>query len=315
YLANTIGSMAAADGPLLSGLPTGNYLIFGGSSNDQAVAGKLFTDLVGPVKEALAEVEDGDLLIDYVDIIETQATATESTTFGMMAPQGAVGASPLIQTVAITEGDAEQLLDVTKKSATMLPKLMGSFAEAAGQPAPPVDINVEEGAREVDGVAFTKISTGMQQGDPMVAMMTNMVFGPEGQASFVGTSGGKLIAVQGMSDEQISGVLGAIEAGGAPLADVTNVQAVAAMLPEGRSGEFYVDIDEIGRTILNIGRQFGQQVPIELPDDVPPLGIAAGSAEDSIEIGAFVHKDLVSAIIVASIQAQQMQGGGMGGGL
>ena len=315
YLADTLGSMKASDGNLLAGLPEGNYLMFGGQANDTEVMGKLVTDFFGPVRDALAEIDGGEMMLDYLDLLETEATAVQGTTFGMFAPAGQMGA-PLIQTVGITTGDAEQLMEATKKGAQMLPKFMSSMAPQ-GAGAPPVEVTVEDGARTVNGVSFTKVSTGMAQGDPMTAMITNMIFGPEGQAQYLGVSDGKLIAVQGMNDTQIASVIDAAKAGESPMSEVDNVMRVSKMLPENRTGEFYLNVDEFGRTVLGLARQFGQAVPIDLPDDVPPMGFAVGPAEDAFQVGVFIHKDLVSTMIVAAEQAQQMQNGGgnMGGGL
>ncbi len=55
---------------------------------------------------------------------------------------------------------------------------------------------------------------------------------------------------------------------------------------------------------------FGQAPPVRIPENLPPIGIAVGPEENSLQISTFVPKDLVSAMIVTALEVQQAQGGG-----
>src|SRR5687768_8921793 len=49
YMADLFGGMATSDEPMLDGLPDGNYIVFGGTTDNREMSTKFFEDFLGPV--------------------------------------------------------------------------------------------------------------------------------------------------------------------------------------------------------------------------------------------------------------------------
>ena len=313
YLAGVMNEFDGEGGSFTRGLPQGSYLMFGGSATDPEATESLFNDVAGPVLAELENVEGDDefktLVTDAVEVIKS----TESSSFGLMAPSGPMGGSPLIQQVAIQRGDAEKLMEFSTTVSQRMSAMMSNLAQAAGGDAPEINMTVTENAKTIDGVSFTKFSTEMPAGDPMQAMMMNMVFGPEGQTQYGAVVGDSFVTVSGLSDQQIGQVIASVKGGDDPVANTAGLDVVNENLPDEKSAVFYVNIGEIARTGLGFAQAFGQAPPIEIPEGLPPVGIAVGPEDDALQAGVFISKDLISAMIMTALQVQQAQMGGGGG--
>ncbi len=175
-----------------------------------------------------------------------------------------------------------------------------------------MQMKYEEGVKEVAGVNFDKLSTDMdpeQQQNSPAAMPMRMLFGPEGPTTYLGQVEDKLLMVSGLSDQQIAAVIESVQGDSAPLADDAGVRMVLDQLPENRSAVFFFRPDELVRSGVGLSRQMGMNLPIQMPEDLPPIGFAAAPAENSLRTEGFLAKDLISALIVAALQAQQQFGG------
>lgn len=318
YLGSTLPTLETADGSMLTGLPEGTYLMYGGSVGDAELSSKLFEDFAGPILAELDNIEGAEPVKQYVEQVKQVIAATESSRFGLLAPTGQMGGSPLIQQVLIQNGQADQIFEATKQMAQAMPELMQQFAAEANVPQgqmPDVSTSFTEDAKTVEGVSFAKFSTQLPQNDPMQAMMMNMVFGPEGQVTYAAVIDGSYVTVGGLTDAQIAEVVNAVQNEADPLSDKPGVDLVNENLPEQQTGVFYVNVGEIARTGLGFAQAFGQAPPVEIPQDLPPIGMAFGPAENAVQAGLFIPKDLVSAMIVTALQVQQGAQGGPGGGL
>lgn len=317
YLGETFGDMEATDGSLLTGLPASTYLLFGGSTADPEQGIKLFEDVVGPILAELEEVGGVDGIGAYVDEIRTFIKAQTGSKFGLMAPDtAAIGRAPLIQQVTIQAGDAEKLMGATRNMAAMGPELMKAFAAEAGEAGemPAMDVTFEEDAKTVDGVTFAKASTQMPSNDPMAAMFMQQIFGPEGQTSYMGVVDDEtFLSYGGLSDEMVASVISTVREGASPLD--ADVDGLLAELPGDRSAVAFIQVAEIARTGLGAAQMFGMAPPVQIPQNLPPIGIAVGPDDESLRIGVIVPKDLVSAMIVTTLQVQQGMGGGPNQGL
>ena len=321
YLAKLFGGQKNTSEPMLAGLPEGTYLVYGGSVSDPKVAAKFFDDVAGPVLAKLKEVPDSQTLVDYVEASKTALTAATGSRVGMFAPTGGFGQAPLLQQVMIREGNVEQLMTAEKKMAELMPELTKTFAALAGGDA---DADADEtmkmtytpDAKTVAGVSFAKYTTTLPNTGDMGPNPATFMFGPEGPVTYSGVVDGKSLTVGGLNDQQIESVIAGVKGGKSPLADMRGVKLVNEQLPKNRSAVFYLAPDELVRSGLNIGRQMGFNVPVTLPDDLPPVGVTAGSMDDSLVVDGFVSKDLIAALVVATLQVQQQfGGGGAGGGL
>jgi hypothetical protein len=319
YLGDTFDAMDNTDDELLTGLPDGKYLMFAGSVADTEVNLKLFDDLIGPVVEELREVDAAgqDLFLELVDLSRDTIQATEGQIVGLFAPAGPMQGA-ILQQVSITRGDADKLMELTTRGSELTPKLMSTFAEAAGAPQgqmPEMAMTVTPDAKTVQGVSFTKVSSEMAQPDPMTGMVMNMVFGPEGQTNYMATVDGDLLAVGGLTDTQIATVVDAVRDGGSPLSDSPAVSVVADQLPDERSAVVFVNVAELARSGLAFAQAFNAAPPVNIPENLPAVGVSVGSADNALEINAFIPKDLVSAMIITGLQVQGGGQGGPGGGL
>src|SRR5207249_4913136 len=78
-----IGSMAKnlknSDKSMLTGLPAGKYLFFGGAVNDPATVGKVFDDFVSPISAELTKVggKESEAINKYVGALRKYMTATQ----------------------------------------------------------------------------------------------------------------------------------------------------------------------------------------------------------------------------------------------
>src|SRR5262249_34990678 len=116
YLGSLFGSVHNTDGPLLTGLPKGKYLMFGGGVGDPAAANKLIDDFAGPIiKEVLAVGPEMSPVQDYVAAMKAAVTARKGGAIGILAPTGALGTESMIQMVGVGTGDAKVMVDSTTK--------------------------------------------------------------------------------------------------------------------------------------------------------------------------------------------------------
>jgi len=90
---------------------------------------------------------------------------------------------------------------------------------------------------------------------------------------------------------------------------------VAAQLPANPTLVYYVSLDNIVSTAVRYAQGFGLPIKMKLPQDLPPIGIAAGAEGSVIRFDAFVPTETVQSLIAAGIQAYTQMQGGAGGGL
>lgn len=313
YLAKTFAQLEATDDSLLGGLPEGNYIFFGGSADNQKLNQQTAQDFLGPIIAQLREVEGGEKLAEYADAISTQMTAAGETRFGMFAPSGPLGGSALVQQVIIQGGDVQKLLQSQRRVAELQPEIMGELmGEQMDEMGMGMNMRMQyqEDAKEVAGIQFDKLSADMGEDEQQAAAMPmKMMFGPEGPTSYLGEVADKLVVVSGLTDQQITQVVEAVRGNSSPLSDDGGVQMITDQLMDERSAVFFFRPDELVKSGVGYARQMGMNLPIQLKDNLPPAGFAMGPAENAVQSEAFFPKDLISALIVAALQAQQQMGG------
>jgi hypothetical protein len=316
YLGNTVASIKNTTDPLLAGLPTGKYLLFGGYTLDPAMTSKLFDDAISPVvKEMTTNDPDSQGLNDYMTAAKAFLGASKGGHFGLLAPTGALGQEALVQSISVVDGDAAVMSDSYTKIANSLPAMMKSM----GMPADQYKITVTPNAKTVDGVSFSSIQTVLTPDpqNPMAqqqAQMMALMYGPGGITQYAGPVGDHILAVTGVSDANISLAIAAVKSGQAPLSALEQVKKVAGSLPSNRMAEAYVPLDQIVTTGLTYAKQFGFAMPVQLPPDLPPIGETISTDASVIRGDAFIPTPLVQSIVAAGIQAfMQMNGGGGGG--
>jgi hypothetical protein len=218
--------------------------------------------------------------------------------------------------VGIQTGDAMTLKQSYQDMLTSQQEMMKAF----GMPQDMVKTTTTPNAKTLDGVSFDLVHTDMNMGaGANAAQMDNtmkMIYGPEGANALTGVMGDKLLIGFGASDAMLTSMITAVKAGDDPLGKSPGVVAVTAQLPKSRVMSLYVPLDEIVSTIGTYAGAMGMPIQIQLPPDLPPIGIAASTDGTSIRFDSYTPTDLVKALVAQGMQLymQHMGGGGAPGG-
>jgi hypothetical protein len=323
YIAKLVSGVKNTDATLLEGLPEGKYLFFGGSVSDPAVATKLFDDFAGPaIKELAATGPDTKALQDWVATIRKFIGAHKGQNFGMMAPKGVIGQTPLLQVVAVQSGDTKTMTECTAAMIDQQNTALKSLGVPGMESVKPTRTAA---AKTVDGVAFDSIVTKVDMNPQdarsvQQAQMMNMLYGPAGQVMYYATVNDKLLTVSGVPDPVISAAIAAVKSNSAPMAKADRVKAVSDQLPKQRVAVVYVPVDDIITTVVGYAQQMHMGIPLQIAPNLPPVGAAISTQANAMRVDIHVPTLLVQQIIAAGMQAQmQMQQGGggqpRGGGL
>jgi hypothetical protein len=124
-----------------------------------------------------------------------------------------------------------------------------------------------------------------------------------------------VLVVMDGSDDLISSALAAAKADTDVLTSTDPIKAVDAQLPKTRAAAFYVPLDVIISTAVSYARQFGFPMPVQIPPNLPPIGITIGTQGSAFHVDGDVPTPLVQSLIQAGMQVYlQMQAGRGGGG-
>jgi hypothetical protein len=313
-----LGQMASAskntDQSLLTGLPAGNYLFLMGMKVDPQQAGKLIDDLSTPViKELKAAGVDTAAIEKYAASTKQFYGSTDRMGMGVVAPTGALGQDALFQSVAVVEGDADQITASIRgmsESQAGLTKLMG-------QPDDQTKVAITANAKTVGGVAFDQVQTTFNFGadNPQAAQAQQMIailYGPEGMNMLSGKTDEKHVVVTtGANDELIAKTVTAAKGNEDALAKLEQIKAVDAQLPGNRLMVMYVPLDNLISTGVSYARQFGMPVNVQLPPNLPPIGGSLSTEGSAYRMDGYLPAQLVQSLVSAGMQAfMAMQGGG-----
>jgi hypothetical protein len=331
YAANLVGGLrpaGAADGSLLNGIPEGQYLFVAGGAMLGSAVGDAMEDFIGPVRAKMEGTgEAGDTVQSYIDAMLKQVRASNGSSAGMLRPTGPLGqgGTGIFRLVSVNHGDAQAMLDSYKQMMEVQQELMEVVAAAMPEESAAAMSNMKttitENAKTVDGVSFDKIATTFA-GDPndaqaaQVQQMMAMMYGPEGQAMYVGkVDESKMVLVMGGDEALMSAAVKAAKAGTDPLAGSAAVQGVAGQLPKGQMMVGYVMVGDLVSTVLGYAQQFGMPVNVQLPEGLPPVGMSLSGEGAALRTDVFIPSQLVQSMVAAAMQVMmQMQGGQQPGG-
>ncbi len=323
YLGKAFGGVKNSSGSLLAGLPEAKYLMFGGGVSGGDSGKKVMEDFLAPIEAELAKSGDEmKPIISFVDAMKKVVAAQKAQVFGVIQPSGALGASALIQTVAITTGDAKAILDGQAKALEAEQKLMELMPSPGGVKRPMMKFEVTPNVKTVDGVQFNQFTSGIDPNDNspeamQVKMMLTYMYGPSGAGGYMGAIDDQhVLVVSGVDDAMIGAAIKASKEKQDNLSKNEGVMLVAQQLPKQRVGEFYVAVDEIVNTASNYAKMMGIPIPISMKPNLPPIGIAVATDGPAIRIDSFIPADLVEAVVTTSLQLRMLGGGrGKPGGL
>jgi hypothetical protein len=320
YLATNVASIKNSDASMLSGLPQGKYIFYGGTSSDPAAMSKLVSDVGDPILQKLLAIgPEMAAAKDYFDALKAYVAANRGQTFGFLAPSGQIGTVPLLQFVSIQNGDAQALMSAYSKMIQSQAAMMKALAIPGADATAPMHTAA---AKTVDGVKFDTFVTKVDANaaDPMVrqqAQMLQMMYGPSGMVLNVGAiDPQKMLMTSGVPDQFISSAITAAKANNSPVASAEALKGVTSQLPKQRVAEMYLSLGELATTGLAYARQLGLAIPVQLPPDLPPIGMTIATENNTAtRFDVHVPTTLIQSLIAAGMQAQmQMQGGGGAGG-
>lgn len=315
----TIAKIKNSDQPLLVGLPEMKYLFLMGMSIDQQSASKIIDDLLAPVQGEFAKLGDeGKAIQNYINAIKSMLQSTGSQATGFIAPSGAIGQDSLMQMVSVMNGKSDQILQAQREMFNSQQAVMQAFGTKS-----PVESSFTANAKTVDGVQLNQFTTkAAAPGDNPTAqeMQMQQVMGVMyGANGLVGYSGAvtpdKAIVTAGVSDEVLTKLIASAKAGDPNVTKAETVQQVAAQLPKKRVFEMYIPLDNIANTAVSYAKQFGMPINVQLPENLQPVGVTAGTEGSAIRFDGVIPAGTVQSLVSAGMQAaMNMQGGGAGPG-
>jgi hypothetical protein len=306
--ANYIKGIKNTDDSMLEGLADGKYLMFGGQVSDPQQASKLVGDFLAPIEASITTLgPDYAPINDWLNALQKLVGASTGAAFGWIAPTAAPGQGALMQMVQIHRGDAKTTLQATYDMTEAQIAAMKAF----GVTTPGAMPKYIPAAKTVDGVAFDEMDTPMNamggQGaqQQQMTQIMSMIYGPQGPAVFSGVVDDKnMLTVLGLDDAGISKAIAAVKAGESPLANLPGVKTVSGELPPQRLAALYVPLDLWATTGLSYAKQFGMDMGVTLPDNLPPVGVTVSTDADAgaLRYDAYIPTQLIQAVTSAGIQ-------------
>lgn len=317
YLGKLATSNKNVADSMLAGLPNKKYFVYGGAINTPGVSEKVLGDLIDPIAAEVAKIPEAKGFVEVLEGFKKAQAATQSSTFGWLAPAGAMGAESLFQQIVLVKGDAKQVRDFNLKGLSALADLMKLLP---GQEGMSVKFDVQQGGKTVEGVPLDRFETKMvldadNEQAAQFQQIMQMVYGPHGQTGVMGVVDPKtFLTVSGASDALISESVTAAKAGADVMGAGAGVRSVAAEMPKQRSAVFYIAVDTMVGTAVRYAKGFGLPVNVKLAANLPPVGVTAGTEGSAIRLDVFVPQPLVQDMVRAGIEAtkeQQKQDGGL----
>jgi len=315
----SVSQLKGTNASLLTGLPQQKYLLFGGGAAQPQVSLQLFNDILGPIEKELAGLGDeGKTIQNYLASLRTYVGAVQQSRFGMIAPGGQLGQEAIIQGIGIAQGDGATLAKSYKEMMKQSEELMALFGSGKAQ----AKTTITEKAKTIDGVTLdmfqTQFAAGADAQDPQaqqVAQMMTMMYGPNGLTGHVGVVGNKLIQATNVSDAVLTEAIKAAKEDKDVLSAQAGVPLTKKQLPATRLAELYIPLDVVVNTGVTYANQFGFPVKLQMPPNLPPIGMSLASEGTAFRADSHVPSQLVQSLVMAGMQAfMQMQQGNQPGG-
>jgi hypothetical protein len=316
-----LASEMDTDQSLLGGLPDAKYIAFGGSNTDAKVSTQLISEFVDPISAELTKLgPDGQPYVDMIQAVKDIVGAQTGKAFGMLVPEGELGAGPLMQLEFVIKGDAKSI-------ATAMGKMMVAqqaqvkLMATSGLPVVPMQITYTPAAKTVDGVTFDQMHTGVDMGGALtpqtakISQYLSFLYGQDGINFYSGVvNDTTYLQVGGVSDDKISAAIAAAKSGDDVLGKQTGVQSTAAQLPKERLAAFYVPVDTIVNTVFTYMGKFGLDMGVTMPAS-DPIGITLGTEGSAVRGDLFVPNQLLTngAQMSGKLMAHKPGPGGPGG--
>jgi hypothetical protein len=318
YAGKAFKAMKNSDASFTAGLPDNKYFFYGGMMIDKS-GNQMLSDFLAPIEKEAAAMgnDEGKAIVAYLASMKSYLDATKQMNFGMVAPPAAVfGKEGFIQGVGVVTGDAAKMTAAQKNMIAS----EAEFLKMAG--AMGMKMSSTPNAKTIDGVSldsFNMSFSGQPQTpqEQQMMMLMGMMYGPNGLTAYTGTVGAdKMVSAIGVNDELLAATVKAAKANEDPLGKGAAAK-VNASLPQNRLGAFYLQIDTIASTVLDVMAARGIPGGVKLPANLPPIAGAIDVDGSAIRADGFIPAETVEKLISAGLQAwmQNLPGGGQPGGL
>ena len=148
-----------------------------------------------------------------------------------------------------------------------------------------------------------------------MAFVMQFLYGPKGVSIFSGPIGAdKVVSVVGGNETLLTSAVAAAKNDSDPLSKGIGAK-VAAALPQSRLAVFYLPVDVIATTVLDVMAARGMPGGVKLPPNLPPLGAAIDTEGSAVRLDGYVPAQTVQSLIAAGMQMwlQGMNQGQPGG--
>ncbi len=316
YMGKLASQLKNTEEPLMGGLPKGTYITYGGSIQDPKAATQLLDDMLNPMLDDLnAFGDDGKKFVEVLKVIKEAMGSIEGGSYGTLAPTAALGAGSLIKQVYVYKGDADKLKAVPPKFGDMVNDLVKMFAGGEDM----TKTTVTPGFKTIAGVKFDRVlieinPDNTSQEAMQAAEALSRTFGPDGLSIIDGEVDPKTIVIAlGLDDDFLGQVVEAAKENKDVLTD--DVKSVDSQLPKKRALVGYLALDEYIRTLLSYARANGMNLPVQLPNSLPPIAVNAGSDGSAIQYNLFLPTKLTQSLVQAGLAVYAQFNGHPGGGL
>ena len=306
FMASLAAGSKNTDATLLTGLPDGKYLLFGGYVLDPKQVSDFVNMVTDPLQKEITNLgPDYASCNEFIDLVRKSVAALKADSFGMVAPTGMLGQEPIFQLIHITTGDAKTIVDASHKVVSVQQDVMKTLdLDNVNNSTTTVTPN----AKTIDGVSFDQSQTVITA-DPQnptqqqMMQMMNFIYGPNGLTFFTGIANDQtVISGMGVSDQVLGAAVTAIKTNDDPLGRQAVVKAVAEQLPSKRVATLFFPLDIWANTGLNYAKMFSMDAGVRIPDDLPPVGLTLSTDESSIRCDTFVPAQLLQALTSAGMQ-------------
>ena len=317
YLGKTAASVKNTDVTLLTGLPAMKLLAYGGAAYDPAITSKIIDDIGAPIFTELGKVEGQADTVKLINNYREALKANTGVIFAMPAPAN-IGQEGIIQQVQIYRGGGAAM----KKSINDGTELFKAFATTMGgiDGGVKTELETKPNAKTIEGVSLDQIKIKMTGGEgpeaAQMQQMMSMMYGPGGLSYDFGVIGKDdlILSAGGATDATLGAFIKANAEAKDNFSTADHIKATADQLPKKRVLEYFIALDEIVNTGVAAAGQFGMPIQVQLPPELPPIGVTVGAEGNTIRIDSHIPSTTIQSIIAAGMQVfMQMQGGGPGG--
>jgi len=317
YIGKLVGMVKNTDGSLTAGLPAGEYVFYGGFTQNPAVMEQLMTDFVGPIAKELGALgEGGQKVQEAIDAYKGIVRSMTGASMGfLLDPAGMGQPGGMVKAVSVIEGDSKVILDAQQKVMAMSEELANLM------PGPRQTITLKPAAKTIDGVTLNHIQSVIKV-DPkkpeeaMAGQFISAMYGTNGINQYIGAVDARhVVQILGDDEALMKAVIASAKANEDVLGGQPQVKGVAAQLPQRRAMAFYLALDKAIAAGMQAAAVFtGGAMKIQLPPNLPPIGVTVSTEGSAVRIDSHTPTQLIQSVVQAVMQAGMRRGGGGGGG-